>query len=58
VFLTIFLDVAKFAAVTPQSILLSYKLSFPIVLKVCSVTYTALHSPNKDDIVPYMICCH
>lgn len=55
-FLIIFLHLAKFAAVTPQqSILLSCKLSFPIVvLKICSVPNTALQSPDKNDVVPYM----
>jgi hypothetical protein len=49
VFLTIrFLDVAKFAAVTPQSILLSCRLSFPIgVLKMSFVPNIALKS-NKN----------
>jgi hypothetical protein len=43
-----FLDVAKFTNVTPLSLLISCKLSFPIVgLKMSSLPTLALKSPNR-----------
>jgi hypothetical protein len=43
-----FLDVAQFTALTPLSLLISCKLSCPIVgLKIFSLPTSALISPNK-----------
>jgi hypothetical protein len=44
---TKFLDVAKFTAVSPLSLLISCELSFPVVdLQVSSLPTFALKSPN------------
>jgi hypothetical protein len=44
-----FLDVAKFTALTRLSLLISYKLSFPIVgLKMSAFRILALKAPNKN----------
>jgi hypothetical protein len=43
-----FLDVAKFSTLTPLSLLISCKLSFPVVgLEVSSLAYFGIESPNK-----------
>jgi hypothetical protein len=42
-----FLDVAKFATLSRLSLLISCKLSFPIVLKMSSLLTLPLKSPNK-----------
>jgi hypothetical protein len=51
-----FLDVAKFTTLTPLSLLILCKLSFPIVgLKMSSLPTLALKSPNKTDCTQFLL---
>jgi hypothetical protein len=51
-----FLGVAKFTNPTPLSLLISCKLSFPIVgLKMSSLPTLALKSPNRIFRFPYIV---